>query len=96
MVRRDLGEETIKLVSRDLRSSITYGLAHRAEALSYAMQFARGLSEQDADTFVGMYVNDYTVDYGETGRRAVHALLDRAAREGLVPSDFEVVFINDD
>jgi 1,4-dihydroxy-6-naphthoate synthase len=96
VVRRDLGEDTIKKVSRDLRSSITYGLANRKEALDYAMKYARGLTVEDADTFVGMYVNDYTVDYGETGRRAVHALLDRAQAEGLVPAGFEVIFIDDE
>lgn len=96
VVRRDLGDDLIKAVSRDLRQSITYGLANRSEALSHAMQYARGLTEKDADTFVGMYVNDYTVDYGVTGRRAVHTLLTRAADEGLVPGNYDIVFVEDE
>lgn len=95
VVRRDLGDELIKAISRDLRRSITHGLANRSEALAHAMQYARGLTEDDADTFVGMYVNDYTVDYGDAGRRAVHTLLTRAAEEGLVPKDFDIVFVDD-
>lgn len=96
VVRRDLGPELIRNVSRDLRMSITHGLAHRTEALAYAMQFARGLTPSDADTFVGMYVNDFTVDYGPRGRAGVRALLDRAAAAGLIPSGFEIVFVDDE
>lgn len=95
VVRRDLGEATIKAISRDLRASITHGLAHREEALAYALQYARGLSTEDADTFVGMYVNDYTVDYGPRGREAVRQLLGRSSAAGLVPS-VEVAFVEDD
>jgi len=95
VVRRDLGEDLIKHVSRDLRASIVFGLGHRAEALAHAMQYARGLTEEDADTFVGMYVNDYTVDYGDIGRRAVRTLLERGAREGLIPSKVSVDFVDD-
>ena len=60
----NLGEELIGAVSQDLRASIVYGLEHRQEALDHAMQYARGLDRRKADEFVGMYVNDYTVDYG--------------------------------
>lgn len=84
-VRRDLGDALIRLVSRDLRASIVYGLEHRAEALDHALAYARGLDRADADRFVGMYVNDYTVEYGESGRRAVQLLLDRGAEAGIVP-----------
>ena len=86
VVRRDLGEEVIQQVASDLKASVEYALSHRAPALAHAKQFNRGLSEARADTFVGMYVNDWTVDYGPVGRQAVHTLLDRAANEGLVPA----------
>lgn len=95
VVRRDLGEELIRSVSRDLRASITFGLANRDEALAYAMQFSRGLDDAKADTFVGMYVNDLTVDYGERGRRALSELLNRAAESGLIPSRVPVSFVED-
>ncbi len=95
VVRRDLGEELIRSVSRDLRASITFGLANRDEALTYAMQFSRGLDDAKADTFVGMYVNDLTVDYGERGRRALSELLNRAAESGLIPNHVPVSFVED-
>lgn len=95
VVRRDLGEDLIELLSRDLRTSIVYGLEHRDEALEYALRFARGLDRSDADAFVGMYVNDYTVDYGERGRRAVQLLLDRAADAGILPERATVTFVDD-
>ena len=85
VVRKELGEELVKAVSRDLRASIVYGLAHRAPALAHAAQYARGLDPEKMDTFVGMYVNDYTVDYGPTGRAAVQRLLDEARAAGLIP-----------
>ena len=85
VVRKDLGEALVKAVSRDLRASIVYGLAHRAPALAHAAQYARGLDPEKMDTFVGMYVNDYTVDYGPTGRAAVQRLLDEARAAGLIP-----------
>jgi len=92
-VRRDLGEDLISAVSQDLRASIVYGLEHRKEALDHAMQYARGLDRDKADEFVGMYVNDYTVDYGDTGRRAVELLLERAADAGIIPSRVPVTFV---
>jgi 1,4-dihydroxy-6-naphthoate synthase len=81
-VRRDLGDELIGQISRDLKASIVYGLEHREEALSQA-----------ADEFVGMYVNEYTVDYGEAGRRAVQLLLERAAHAGIIPSRVPLSFV---
>ena len=93
-VRRDLGEELIGAISRDLRASIVYGLEHREEALNHAMQYARDLDREMADEFVGMYVNDYTVDYGETGRRAVRLLLERGADAGLIPNRVPVTFVD--
>ncbi len=94
-VRRDLGDDLIRAISRDLRSSIVYGLEHREEALQHAMQFARGLNDVAADRFVGMYVNEYTVDYGETGRRAVRELLTRGYAAGIIPHLPAVSFVED-
>ena len=85
VVRRDLGPEVIAQVARDVRASVEYGLAHRASALAHAGRYARSLSFDRTDTFVGMYVNEWTVDYGPVGRRAVQTLLDKAAAQGLVP-----------
>ena len=95
VVRRDLGEDLIRSISRDLRASIVYGLAHREEALSHAMRFARGLDRSRADRFVGMYVNDFTVDYGDKGRAAVKALLDRAVASGQLAKKVEIAFVDD-
>jgi 1,4-dihydroxy-6-naphthoate synthase len=94
-IRRDLGEELLSPVSADLRASIVYGLDHREAALAHAMQYARGLDPAKADTFVGMYVNDYTVDYGDKGRRAVQLLLDRGADAGIIPHRVKVTFATD-
>ena len=93
VVRRDLGEELMGAIARDMKASIEYGLAHRAEALGHAQGFSRGLDAARTDRFVGMYVNDYTVDYGPTGRRAVAELLARAHRAGLIPAPVDVRFV---
>jgi 1,4-dihydroxy-6-naphthoate synthase len=93
VVRRDLGVETIAQVSRDLRASIEYSLAHRADALAHASQFNRGIGAERTDEFVGMYVNQWTVDYGERGRAAVQLLLDRAAEAGVIPHPVKVEFV---
>ena len=93
VVRRDLGDRLIQLIGADLKASIVYGLAHREPALQHAMRFARGLAPAQADEFVGMYVNDYTVDYGEAGRQGVVTLLDRAAAAGLIPQKVAVSFV---
>ncbi len=85
IVRRDLGEETVERVARLLKASIQYALEHREEALGYALEYARGLDPALADRFVGMYVNDWTVDYGPRGREAVRTLLGRATEQGLIP-----------
>lgn len=84
VVRRDLGDDLVRAVARDLRASIECGLAHRADALAHAQRYSRGLDAGRTDRFVGMYVNDYTVQYGPRGRRAVAALLERAAAAGLI------------
>lgn len=93
VVRRDLGENLIRAVSQDLRASIVYALEHRAPALAHAQRFSRGMSEERTDAFVGMYVNDYTVDYGPSGREAVQRFLDEAATRGLVPA-VRAVFVD--
>jgi len=93
VVRRDLGRDVIEQIGRDLRASIVYGLEHRAPALAHARQFNRGISDERTDAFVGMYVNDWTVDYGERGREAVRALLERAYTAGIIPERVAVEFV---
>lgn len=92
VIRKDLGEEDIKEISRLLKASIQYGLDHRTEALEHAMQYARELDVDTADRFVGMYVNERTLDYGEEGRRAVQLLFDRAFKAGLIPAPIQAEF----
>jgi 1,4-dihydroxy-6-naphthoate synthase len=92
VVRRDLGPEKIQALENILKESIEYGLSHREAALQYALQYGRGLSKPLADRFVGMYVNHYTVDYGKTGRKAVHKLLEEAVQRRLIPKLPEVLF----
>jgi 1,4-dihydroxy-6-naphthoate synthase len=84
-IRRALGPEMMASVNQALRDSIQYALDHREEALAYAMQFARDLDTQLADKFVGMYVNERTLDYGEDGREAVRRLLDMGHKAGIIP-----------
>ena len=93
VVRKDLGPELTRKISRHLRDSIAYGLQHRVGALDHAMQYARGLDRSKADTFVGMYVNDWTLDYGERGRQAVQLFLDRGVQEGLISRPVTVEFV---
>ena len=96
VVRKDLGENLIRTVSRHLRASIAYGLEHRVKALDHAMQFSRGLDRGKADEFVGMYVNDWTLDYGDRGRAAVRALLERGVEQGLIDRPVSIEFVDDD
>ena len=93
VVRRDLGAALLVAIARDLKASIEYGLSHRAEALAHAQAFSRGLDPSRTDRFVGMYVNDFTVDFGERGRRAVRELLARGARAGLLPPPIALEFV---
>lgn len=95
VVRRDLGDALIRDVSRDLRASIVYGLRHRVEALAHAGQYARGMDAARTDTFVGMYVNDFTVDYGAVGRTAVQRLLDDAFAARIIPAAVTAAFVDD-
>ena len=94
VVRRDLGREMLRKISRHLRASIAYSLQHRDLALDHAMRFARGLDRAKADTFVGMYVNDWTLDYGPRGREAVRRLLARGVEAGIIPHRVEVEFVD--
>ncbi len=93
VVRRDLGRALMQDIAHDLKASIQYGLSHRAEALAHATAYSRGLDADRTDRFVAMYVNDYTVDYGATGRRAVAELLRRAHGAGLVAGPVDVTFV---
>jgi 1,4-dihydroxy-6-naphthoate synthase len=93
VARRDLGAPLLVAIARDLKASIEYGLSHRTEALAHAQGFSRGLDASRTDRFVGMYVNDFTVDFGERGRRAVRELLARGARAGLLPPPMALQFI---
>ena len=93
VVRRDLGPAVTSQIARDLRASIEYALAHRAPALAHARQYNRGIGEERTDTFVGMYVNHWTVDYGARGRQAVQKLLDRGHEAGVIPERVTVEFI---
>jgi len=91
-IKRSLGEDLILRISKILRESIQYSLDHRDEALEYAMTFGRGLPKDKADRFVGMWVNEMTVDYGERGREAVRTFLTRAAEEKIIPAVSDLRF----
>lgn len=93
VVRRDLGDEAMTEVARLLRESIVYSLEHRDPALDYALDYGRGLARDKADRFVGMYVNELTVDYGERGRDGMRVFLQRAFEERLIPAVPKLDFI---
>ena len=92
IIRRDLGPEMIARVSKMLHDSIAYALSHRREAVDYALRFGRGLDRARTDTFVGMYVNDLTLGYGERGVQAVQRLFDEARERRLIPKAIQVEF----
>ncbi|MGB9030326.1 MAG: MqnA/MqnD/SBP family protein [Acidobacteriaceae bacterium] len=92
-IRRSLGDATMKTVTQALRDSIQYGLDHREEALEYAMQFGRDLDTSLADKFVGMYVNERTLDYGDDGREAIRRLLAMGHERGVIPVAVQVDFV---
>ncbi len=94
-VRRSLGPDLGRLISRTIRGSVSYGLEHREEALNYAMQFAREMDTDLADKFVGMYVNKWTLGYGEKGKKAVRELIERGTGAGLLPGPPTVEFLED-
>ncbi len=93
-VRKDLGAGTMRALTRVLKRSIAYGLEHRKEALTYALDFGRGLDRRMADTFVGMYVNELTLDYGERGREAIRRFLAEGSERGYVPRLPSVEFVD--
>ena len=93
VVRKDLGPALTRMISRHLRDSIAYGLEHRTAALDHSMKYARGLDRSKADTFVGMYVNDWTLAYGDRGQQAVRQFLGRGVREGLINRQVTVEFV---
>ncbi|HEY2963301.1 MAG TPA: MqnA/MqnD/SBP family protein [Pyrinomonadaceae bacterium] len=95
VIRRELGETLIKEVSRLLRESINYSLTHREDALQYALQFARDMEPDLADRFVGMWVNDLTLDYTERGREAVRLLLREGFEKGVIPNQVKVDFVSE-
>jgi 1,4-dihydroxy-6-naphthoate synthase len=95
VIRKDMPRDLQKKVSRHLRASIAYGLDHRKNALDHAMRYARGLDRGKADTFVGMYVNDWTLDYGERGRRAIRLFLDEGVKSGVIRRPVTVDFVDD-
>jgi len=93
VIRKDLAIEAMKEISEILRESIKYSLAHRDEAVEYALKYARGMAKDKADKFIGMYVNDLTVDYGERGKKAIELFLKEAYEKKLVPILPEITFI---
>ncbi|MCC7085761.1 MAG: ABC transporter substrate-binding protein [Pirellulales bacterium] len=93
VLRRDLGRDTIREVNRLLKESIRYGLQHRQEALDYAMKYGRDLDQARADRFVGMYVNDWTLDFGPRGREAVSRLLAEGYRAGVISKQVAPEFV---
>ncbi len=95
VIRKDLPPDLMKLVSKHLRASIAYGLDHRRSALDHAMLYARGLDRAKADEFVGMYVNDWTLDYGPRGREAIRLFLARGVESGIVKAPVTVEFVED-
>ncbi len=94
VVRKDLGRDTMREVSRLIKESIRYALSHRDEALAYALKYARDMDAALADRFVGMYVNHWTLDYGERGRAAVCRLLEEGHRAGLIPQQVTPEFVD--
>jgi 1,4-dihydroxy-6-naphthoate synthase len=92
IIRRDLGSDMITRVSRMLHDSIAYALSHRDAAVEYALQFGRGLDRDRTDRFVGMYVNDLTLSYGDRGRRGLERLMTDAFEKGLIPERVNVEF----
>ena len=92
-IRRDLGEDLMKQVSKHLHRSIVYSMENREDALAYAMQFARDMAPELADRFVAMWVNDLTLDYGDRGREGVRRLLDEGYERGIIPNKVNIDFV---
>jgi len=94
VIRRELGEEMMKKVSKTLHRSIVYSMENREDALAYAMQFARDMPTELADRFVAMWVNDLTLDYGERGKEGVRRLLDEGFKAGIIPHKVDIEFVD--
>lgn len=93
VVRKDLGKTLMHQISEDIKKSIRYGLEHRSEALVHALKYGRGMDPGLADKFVGMYVNDWTLDYGDRGRAAIRRLLEEGHKIGLLPEPVQAEFV---
>ena len=93
VVKKSLGEKAVREITDITRASICYGLEHRRAGVEHALPLGRGLDTKMADEFIGMYVNDLTVDYGERGRKAVREFLQRGFEAGLLPEPQEIVFV---
>lgn len=93
VIRKDLGEKVMKEISDILKESIKYSLEHREEAVDYALKFARDMTKEKADKFIGMYVNDLTVDYGQRGKKAIELFLNEAKNLNLIPDIPEIKFV---
>ncbi len=93
VIRRDLGADTMRRASRVLHDSIAYALEHRSDGVDYARQYGRGLDEDETNRFVGMYVNELTLDYGDRGRAAVERLFDESYEKKLIPKQVPVEFV---
>ncbi len=93
VIKRDLGKKMMERVAVDIRTSIQYGLDHREEAMAYAIQFSRGLDTQRVDRFIGMYVNELTLDYGAEGKQAVRKLLQEAYKKKIIPERVALEFV---
>lgn len=93
VIRKDLGEKVMKEISEILKESIKYSLEHREEAVDYALKFARDMTKEKADKFIGMYVNDLTVDYGQRGKKAIELFLNEAKNLNLIPDIPEIKFV---
>ena len=93
-IKRELGDDLMRRVSKHLHQSIVYSMENREDALAYAMQFARDMAPELADRFVAMWVNDLTLDYGERGREAVKRFLQEGHDAGIIPNKVEVDFVD--
>jgi 1,4-dihydroxy-6-naphthoate synthase len=93
VIRKDIPRNTQKEVSEILKESIEYGLKHREAGVEHSMPLARGLDQKGADRFIGMYVNDFTLDYGPIGRNAIREFLSQAVRKGLIPHEVKIEFV---
>jgi 1,4-dihydroxy-6-naphthoate synthase len=93
VIRKDIPSAERSVISSILYESIRYGLDHRADAVAHSMPLARGMNIPMADQFIGMYVNEYTLDYGDTGRRAIHEFLTRGHTAGIIPAPVELEFV---